>query len=84
MASIVEMMLSQINGYGRNKSYEDTYQINNTEFLTEEWNRRFEKKNKHCFNSEEKDFNLYTKTQYQIMKSQNRIILGGPRRKQQD
>ena len=72
--SIVEIMLSQINGYGPNKSYDIVIKSTIPPGTTEEWNERFEKLNI-VFNPEF----LTEANAVSDYENQNRIILGGPR-----
>lgn len=72
--SIVEIMLSQINGYGPNKSYDIVIKSTIPPGTTEEWNERFEKLNI-VFNPEF----LTEANAVSDFENQNRIILGGPR-----
>ena len=72
--SIVEIMLSQINGYGPNKSYDIVVKSTIPPGTTEEWNERFEKLNI-VFNPEF----LTEANAVSDYENQNRIILGGPR-----
>ena len=72
--SIVEIMLSQINGYGPNKSYDIVIKSTIPPGTTEEWNKRFEKLNI-VFNPEF----LTEANAVSDYENQNRIILGGPR-----
>ena len=72
--SIVEIMLSQINGYGTNKSYDIVIKSTIPPGTTEEWNERFEKLNI-VFNPEF----LTEANAVSDYENQNRIILGGPR-----
>jgi len=72
--SIVEIMLSQINGYGPNKSYDIVIKSTIPPGTTEEWNERFEKLNI-VFNPEF----LTEANAVSDYENQSRIILGGPR-----
>ena len=67
-------MLSQINGYGPNKSYDIVIKSTIPPGTTEEWNERFEKLNI-VFNPEF----LTEANAVSDYENQNRIILGGPR-----
>ena len=72
--SIVEIMLSQINGYGPNKSYDIVIKSTVPPGTTEEWNERFKKLNI-VFNPEF----LTEANAVSDYENQSRIILGGPR-----
>tara|TARA_Y100001937_G_scaffold21430_1_gene30198 strand:+ start:5825 stop:6655 length:831 start_codon:yes stop_codon:yes gene_type:complete len=72
--SVVEIMLSQINGYGPNKSYDIIIKSTIPPGTTEEWNNRFKKLNI-IFNPEF----LTEANAVSDFENQNRIILGGPR-----
>ena len=72
--SIVEIMLSQINGYGPNKSYDIVIKSTIPPGTTEEWNERFKKLNI-VFNPEF----LTEANAVSDYENQSRIILGGPR-----
>ena len=72
--SIVEIMLSQINGYGPNKSYDIVIKSTVPPGTTQEWNERFKKLNI-VFNPEF----LTEVNAVSDYENQSRIILGGPR-----
>ena len=72
--SIVEIMLSQINGYGPNKSYDIVIKSTVPPGTTEEWNERFKKLNI-VFNPEF----LTEANAVSDYENQSRIILGGLR-----
>ncbi len=72
--SIVEIMLSQINAYGPNKSYDIVIKSTIPPGTTQDWNERFEKL-KIVFNPEF----LTEANAVSDYENQNRIILGGPR-----
>ena len=73
--SIVEIMLSQINGYGPNKSYDIVIKSTIPPGTTEEWNERFEKLNI-VFNPE---FLTERSAKFDFI-NQSRFILGGRKR----